>query len=167
MINEEEKIIEKIKEIEKVSPKFPDGRIDYSKAKTALVLTVFVQYKNEILLLKRSDKVGTYKGLWNTVTGYLDEPKSIIEKIKEELREELDIEGNIIQSYSIGKSFQFTDIKINKTWIVYPANIKLNQKPEIKLDWEHTEYIWIKPKDIKKYKTVPNLHLSLERGLIE
>ena len=163
---EEKKIIEKIKEIAKVSTKFPDGRIDYSKADTAIVLTVFVQYRDEILLLKRSDKVGTYKGLWNTVTGYLDEARPIIEKIKEELREELDIDFNIIESYSFGKSFQFTDSKINKTWIVYPARIKLKQKPEIKLDWEHIEYIWIKPEDMKKYKTVPNLHLSLERGLL-
>ena len=167
MTNQEHEIIEIIKEISKNSPKFPDGRIDYSKAKKAIVLTAFVQYKDKILLLKRSEKVGTYQGLWNTVTGYLDEPIPIINKIHEELREELGISEDIIESYSIGKNFKFTDPKINMTWIIYPAKIILKKNPDIKLDWEHIEYKWIKPEEMKNYKTVPNLDISLKRGLFD
>ena len=51
------------------------------------MIICFVRYNDEILLLKRSDKVWTYKGKWNVVAGYLDEIKPLREKALEELRE--------------------------------------------------------------------------------
>ena len=160
----EQKILEIIKQFDEKLPKFPDGRIDYSNSDTAPVITVFIEYQNNILLLKRSDKVRTYQGKWNTVAGYLDELKPIREKVLEEIREELGIErDNNILSIHIGEFYQFTDIEVNKTWIVYPVLIKLRNKPEIKLDWEHTEYKWIKPKEIKNFDIVFNLENSLEK----
>ena len=103
----EQEIIDKVKDFAKKLPKFPDGRIDYTHSETSLVLTVFIKYKDKILLLKRSDKVGTYKGKWNTVTGYIDEPKPLIKKIIEEINEELGITEDNILSYSIGEPFEF------------------------------------------------------------
>jgi 8-oxo-dGTP diphosphatase len=166
MNTKEDAIIEKIRSVARRLPKFPDGRINYHDADTALVLTVFVQYNDKILLLKRSDKVGTYKGKWNTVTGYLDEPCPLLDKIHEELQEELGITTDIIDSYYIGESFSFEDPTIKKTWIVHPAMVILNRLPQITLDWEHSEYIWIDPQDMTQYDTVPNLHLSLTRDLL-
>jgi hypothetical protein len=40
--------------------------------------------------------------------------------------------------------------------------VELKNKPEIKLDWEHTEYKWIKPGEFKEFETVPKLDKSLE-----
>jgi len=163
---QEQKIIDKVKDFAKKLPKFPDGRIDYTHSETSLVLTVFIKYKDKILLLKRSDKVGTYKGKWNTVTGYIDEPKPLIKKIIEEINEELGITKDNILSYSIGEPFEFEDPKVKKTWIVHPAKVELKNDPDIKLDWEHSEFKWIKPGEIKKFNIVPKLDLSLKRGLI-
>jgi hypothetical protein len=56
-------------------PKFLDGRIDYTDAKEAAVLNCFVMHDGELLLLKRSDKVSHYKGVWHVVAGFLDEVK--------------------------------------------------------------------------------------------
>jgi 8-oxo-dGTP pyrophosphatase MutT (NUDIX family) len=156
-------IYKKLKVLEKKLPKFPDGRINYSKSKECLVLTVFIAYKEKILLLKRSRNVGTYKNKWNTVTGYIDEKKPIIDKIIEELEEEISINKENILSYNIFESFEFEDKKINKKWIIYPSIIELKEKPKIKLDWEHSEYKWIHPRDLLKYDTVPNLDLSLNK----
>jgi isopentenyldiphosphate isomerase len=162
----EKKILDKVKDFAKKLPKFPDGRIDFTHSETSLVLTVFIKYKDKILILKRSNKVGTYKGKWNTVTGYIDEPKPLIEKIIEEINEELGITEDNILSYSIGEPFKFKDPGIKKIWIVHPAKVELKNNPDIKLDWEHSEYKWIKPEDIKKFNIVPNLDLSLKRGLM-
>jgi isopentenyldiphosphate isomerase len=145
--------------------KFPDGRIDYSNSNIAPVITVFLRYKDEILLLKRSDKVRTYQGKWNTVAGYLDDLKPIREKILEEIQEELGIKKNDISSIQIGKIYKFTDTKIDKTWIVHPALAELKNKPDIKLDSEHTEYKWINPEKLKDFDTVPHLNKSLENAL--
>ena len=42
-------------------PRFPDGRIDYSHANKAPVITVFVFSNDHMLLLKRSEKVKSEK----------------------------------------------------------------------------------------------------------
>ena len=165
MDNQEKKIIDKLEELEKKLPKFSDGRINYTKSYICIVLTIFITFKSKILLLKRSNKVGTYKNKWNTVTGYIDEKKPIINKIIEELNEELNITKKNISSYKIFKPFEFEDKNINKKWIIYPSIVKLKDNPIIKLDWEHSEYKWINPKDITKYDIVPKLDLSLKKIL--
>ncbi len=165
MDKQEQKILKTIGEFAKKLPKFPDGRIDYSSSNIAPVITVFVKYKDKILLLKRSDKVRVYKGKWFTVAGYLDEMKPLHEKIMEELREEIGVEESNISSIYFGESHKFTDADVNKTWIAHPVLVKLKNKPSIKLDWEHTEYRWIKPEEIKKFDTSPKLDESLIRVL--
>lgn len=161
-MNEQEIILEKVKELGKNLPRFPDGRIDYSKSDVAPVITVFVRHKDKILLLKRSDRVKTYKGKWNTVAGYIDEMKPIKEKVLEELREEIGIDENVISRIKFGKPYEFEDKNINKSWIVLPVLVELNKEVEIRLDWEHTEHKWIKKEELVNFDTVPNLDRSLE-----
>lgn len=151
-------VLEKVlQEFSEKLPKFSDGRIDYSSSDKASVLTCFVKYKDKILLLKRSDKVSNYQGLWNTVAGYLDEFKPLEEKAREELQEELGITADMIKKIKLGEPYEFEDKKINKTWIIFPVLVELNKEPVIKLDWEHTEYKWIDSADLKKFDIVPNL----------
>lgn len=157
---DEQKIQETIEQLSKNLPRFPDGRINYRDAPVAPVITIFVQWKNEILLLKRSDKVRTYKGKWNAVAGYLDEIKPLKEKILEELREEIGLEEKNTQSMHFGKPYRFTDASIQKTWIIHPVVVELKKKPMLQLDWEHTEYQWIQPKNMKMLDSVPMLEES-------
>lgn len=161
MIFNEEKVYRTIRSFRQTLPTFSDGRIDFSNADTAPVLTIFICYQQKLLLLKRSDKVNTYKQKWNTVAGYLDELKPIKEKILEELGEEVGIQNEHIDSYCFGERYTFTDKKAKKTWIVYPALVTLKQKPTITLDWEHTEYRWIKPNELSTFDHVPQLERSL------
>ena len=146
-------------------PHFPDGRIDYSNSDSAPVLTCFVMYNDKILLLKRSEKVATYKGLWNTVAGYLDESAPLSHKVSEELAEELHITPEQVGSMKIGRIFEIKDTDINKTWIIHPVLVQLKEQPKIKLDWEHTEYKWISPDTIEQYEGVPDLGKSLNHAL--
>ena len=60
-------------------------------------------------------------------------------------------------------SFAQPSAAINKKWIVTPVLVELKDKPEIKLDWEHTEFEWIKPEEMKNYDTVVSLDKSLEK----
>jgi len=159
MENEYKKIINSFS---KKLPHFPDGRIDYTTSKEAPVLNCFVEFNGEILLLKRSDKVGNYQGKWNSIGGYLDEDRSLEEKVKEELSEELNIEENNIANIQIGEAYAFHDKDIDKIWHIFPVLAKLKAKPEINLDWEHTEYVWIAKEEVKNYDTVPRLLEVLE-----
>lgn len=146
----------------KALPRFPDGRIDYTFSDIAPVLSIFVRFNDDFLLLKRSDKVGNYKGKWNVVAGYLDEPKSVESKTLDEFKEELGIEESMIESISFGKRYEIQDKFLKKSFIVYPVMISLKEKPSIKLDFEHTEFRWIKLSELKDYDTIPDLENSLE-----
>lgn len=161
----DQKVLALLKKFSKKLPKFEDGRIDYSNSNEAPVITIFVKFKDKILLLKRSDKVRTYKLKWNTIAGYLDEIKPIKEKVLEELREEIGIKEENISSILFGKSYELKDKEINKTWIVHPVLVELKNKIEIKLDWEHTEYKWVHPDEIKNFNIVTGLEETLEKIL--
>lgn len=166
MDDQDREILKTVEEFAKRLPKFSDGRIDYSKSKAAPVITVFIKYEGKVLLLKRSDKVSTYKEKWNTVAGYIDEPKPLREKVVEEIRDEVGIgEGNIL-SIRTGKPYEFTDKKVNKTWIVHPVLVEVKNNPAIKLDWEHTKYKWIIPEELKKFDIVPKLDKSLKNVFV-
>ena len=161
----ESSILNLIIEFSKRLPKFEDGRVDYTNSEEAPVITVFVKYKNEILLLKRSNKVGTYKGKWNTIAGYLDEIKPIKEKVLEELREEICVHEEKIKSIKIKEPYRLLDKNLGKTWIIHPVIVELKEKPEIKLDWEHTEYKWIHPKELYNYDTIIDFDRTLKLAL--
>ena len=163
----EAKILDLLKKFSKKLPHFEDGRINYSDSDKAPVITVFVKYKDKILLLKRSNKVRTYQGKWNTIAGYLDEVKPIKEKVLEELREEINVNEKDISDIKYGNSYKLNDSKINKIWIVHPVLVELKNKVEIKLDWEHTEYKWINPEELKKFDIVTDLDKSLRNVLNE
>lgn len=164
IIMDEQRILEKIKEFAEKLPKFPDGRINYKHSEVALTITVFITYNEKLLILKRSNKVLAYKGKWGTVAGYLDELKPIQEKILEEIKEEIGVERDKISSIYFGEPYEFTDHEINKTWIIHPSLVELKEKPDVKLDWEHDEYRWIKPEESKNFDTFPGFEESLRRA---
>ena len=103
--------------------------------------------------MKRSDKVWTYKGKWNSVAGYLDDLKPLSKKALQEISEEIGVQEENILKIKIGDPFEFADENIKKTWIVHPLIAELKNKPEIKLDFEHTEYKWIQPEELGKQST--------------
>ncbi len=155
----------RVKEFDEKLPKFPDGRIDYRESDTALVVTAFLKFGDEILLMKRSDKVADYKERWNTVAGYFDRMEPVKDRALKEVKEETGVTEDLVSTLVIGEVFEFTDEDINKTWIVHPVLFELTDKPEIKLDWEHTDYKWIGTEELEDFDTVPKLDKSLENTL--
>ena len=162
----QQKILEIIKKFAKKLPKFSDNRIDYSNSDTAPVINIFVKHQDKILLLKRSHKVRSYAGKWNAVSGYLDEVKPVKEKVLEELSEELGIQQDNISSIHFGKFWKLQDKKVNKTWLIQPVLVELLEQPKIKLDWEHTEYRWIKSEELTKFDIVTKLDKNLQNALV-
>ena len=150
-------IMENLKEFSRKLPKFQDGRIDYTKSEKA-----FVKHGEKILLLKRSDEVNDYPRKWNAVTGFMDELVTVEEKVLQELNEELGIGKDSISSMRVGKPYEVKDFSIKKTWIVNPVIVELNRMPQIKLNFEHTEFKWISKNELSYFNTVPILNNFFE-----
>jgi len=89
-------------------------------------------------------------GLWNGIGGFLDDQKSLEEKVKEELDEEAGIKESEIISIKPGNIFDLDDTSSGKTWIIYPALVEISTDRVI-LNWEAEEYKWISPEELKNF----------------
>lgn len=128
--------------------------------KISPVVHVFLKYKDKILILKRSDLLFTYPKRWSVVAGYLEKGDDLLERAIKEVEEETKIKKQNLRLLKKGKSYRVKDKSINKTWIIHPFLFETKTN-KVKIDWEHTTFRWIKPKEIKRYKTIP----QLEKGL--
>lgn len=120
------------------------------------VVTCFVTHGDRVLVLKRSKRVGTYRGAWAGVSGYL-EAATALEQAWIELREELGLGREALSLIAEGSPFRVTDEHIDKVWLVHPFRFALQRSVEFELDWEHVEMQWIQPGKILELDTVPGL----------
>ena len=138
----------------------PD-QVDFTNARYAPVINSVVQFKDKVLIVKRSEKLNFFPGYWNGVSGFLDDKKSIKEKIKEELFEEIGIAKKDFISVKMGNIFHQESPKYGKTWIVHPLLVEVTTD-KIKLDFESSEYKWIDIVDVNKYKLLPGFDRVVE-----
>lgn len=144
--------------------KFPDGRTDYRYAATAPVLSCVVRRGPHILLAKRSDKVGSYKGWWHIIGGYLDRPDVTVEQhALIELQEELGIPHEAVGTVRGAEPFTVFDPDVAKTWEIHPVLVVVRGDQTITLNWEHTAYRWVRPEDVASYRPIPTVHEVLRR----
>jgi isopentenyldiphosphate isomerase len=131
------------------------GQIDYTHIKRAPVLNCIVKHGDKILIVQRNSQMYFHPGVWNGISGFLDEPnKSVFDKVKEELHEEAGISEDDIVSLREGDVVEQEDQDHDKTWIVHPilAEVKTDA---IRLDWEAEKYEWINPSEVWNYPLLP------------
>lgn len=138
------------------------GEVDYTNIRWAPIVNCVVKYKDKILVVKRSKEVGFYPGYWNGVSGFLNDKKSIKQKVEEELNEELGILKNKIRKIKLGKIFEKDAPRYKKTWIVHPVLVEVKSN-KLKLDWEAENYKWVNFNEAKKLKLVPGFDEVLKR----
>ena len=124
-----------------------------------VVTCILLDENKNILILKRSDKVRTYKGYWGGIAGYVEEGEEPINTAFKEIREETGVSDEDVELIKTLDVIEFTDFYENEKyeWKVYPFLFRIRKKSKIMIDWEHISYKWIKPGDIDKFKTVPRL----------
>jgi 8-oxo-dGTP pyrophosphatase MutT (NUDIX family) len=121
------------------------------------VVTCLLENNGKILILRRSEKVKTYKGLWSGISGYVEEDP--LDTAFKEIKEEVGIEKEFVQLLKRADPLEFIDYYKGKKyhWKVYPFLFRLKKIENIHLDWENVDYRWILPREIKDYRTVPRL----------
>jgi ADP-ribose pyrophosphatase YjhB (NUDIX family) len=128
------------------------------------VVTCFLKSGGKILLVKRSEKVGTYRGKWSGISGYLEGEDADKQAFKE-IEEETGLNKADIKLIKRGEALEVLDEAKKIKWIVYPYLFKVNHPEKIRLDWENIEMKWINPEEINFYQTVPKLKEALEKLL--
>ncbi len=132
----------------------------------AKVVTCFLLHRSggreEILLLRRSQQVGTYRGRWAGVSGYIEETDPLTQAYTE-MEEETGLAGEDVQLLRTGEPLEVVDTEAERRWIVHPFLFEVREPARIRADWEHTETRWIRPEEIFQYETIPQLAETLMR----
>ncbi len=127
------------------------------------VVTCFLEHGAEIALLRRSGRVGTYKGRWAGVSGYIEEGNTPYQQALEEIKEEVGLSEGDVELAKEGEPLEIVDEELGRKWVVHPFRFGVKTAEKIGIDWEHTELKWIDPRDIGQYETVPNLLETWQR----
>ncbi|MDK2880975.1 MAG: 8-oxo-dGTP diphosphatase [Clostridia bacterium] len=127
------------------------------------VVTCFLEHGGEVLVLKRSSRVGSYQQRWAGISGYIEEGNTPLKQALIELREEAGLQEDGVVLVKVGLPLEVVDEKLAVKWVVHPFRFRLEDRRKIALDWEHTECRWVNPAEIRDMETVPGLQEAWER----
>lgn len=121
------------------------------------VVTCLLEHYGKILILRRSEQVGTYRGLWGGVAGFVEENEDPLETAIKEIEEEIGIKKEDIKLIKRGNPVSFTDVYEGKKfdWTIFPFLFSIETIENIQINWEHSEHQWIVPSEIENFETVP------------
>ena len=113
----------------------------------ACVCIIFNE-ENKLLLVRRSQNDDWMAGKFALVGGRCEENEIPEETIIRETKEEVNLtlkKPKLVYSTIEGKTFLYVFVS------------KVSNSDKIKLNDEHTGYVWVDSNEIEKYDTVPNL----------
>lgn len=125
-------------------------------------MTAFIERSGKILLLRRSNSVGTYRGKWAGVSGYL-EGDPPLHRALTEVREELGILPEEVRLETAGEPLSVNDPELGMRWLVHPFRFTLLVHRDPRLDWEHVEMRWISEEMLSSMDVVVGLREAWER----
>ena len=121
------------------------------------IVTSFLKNDDKILILRRSDMVKSMKGLWSGVSGIIEKGEEPLIRAKIEIFEEAGLEEKHIKLLKSPEQIRVESPQYrNHKWEIFPFLFE-TKNAEIKLNWENSEFKWIKINQLKEFETVPNL----------
>jgi len=125
------------------------------------IVTSFIKDNEKLLILKRSDKVKSMKGLWAGISGIIEKNESPLKRARIEIFEEVGItEDRIVLVRSAEEMRVNSPQYENHEWEIFPFLFEA-KNPKIKLNWENSEFKWINVEELENYDTVPSLQKVL------
>lgn len=116
---------------------------------------------DEVLLVRRSQRVRTYKGAWGGISGYLEANVTPREQALTEIREETGLRMTDADLRVEGEPLPVEDRAQGLSWIVHPFLVVVPNIDQIVTDWEADEMRWVRPEDVASLPTVPKLAEAL------
>ncbi len=137
-----------------------DGTVTLPGVREVEVVTSILQRDDgRVLLLERSDQVGSFRGRWAGVSGYLEDPTPFAQAVRE-IREETGFAETELALAAAGEPVYSRDG--GTLYIVHPFRFRV-ERDDVRLDWEHRRAEWVDPAEIRRRETVPKLDRVWER----
>ncbi len=110
-----------------------------------------------ILIVRRSQRVGSYNARWAGISGFVEEGVTPDEQAYTEIREETGLQREQVRMLKRGAIVEHEDAALGRHWYIHPFLFEVLAPDAISLDWEATEMRWIMPSELGNYETVPKL----------
>jgi len=125
------------------------------------IVTSFIKDNEKLLILKRSDKVKSMKGLWAGISGIIEKNEVPLKRAKIEIFEEVGLTEDIITLVRSADEMRVNSPQYeNHEWEIFPFLFEA-KNPMIKLNWENSDFKWINVEELENYDTVPSLQKVL------
>ncbi|ESP87271.1 NUDIX domain-containing protein [Candidatus Halobonum tyrrellensis] len=119
------------------------------------VVTAFLRDRGEVLLVRRSDAVGTYRGRWGGVSGYVEgDPDDALDDARREVREEAGVETSALTLVRAGETVAVDDEE--GSFLVHPFLFDCASR-EVCRNEELAAHEWVQPTAMPGRRTVPKL----------
>lgn len=128
------------------------------------VVTAFLRHAGKILLVRRSEKVGSYRGCWAGISGYLEEPTARAQALRE-IHEETGLHSGEVHLVADAAPLEIPQPSFNRLWVVHAFLFDVDDPDAVRLDWESETCAWIDPGEIGRFETVPMLTEALQACL--
>lgn len=129
--------------------------------RTTHVVTCFLfsedQKEPRILIVKRSQRVGSYNGKWAGISGFVETGVSPDEQAYTEISEETTLQRNQVRMLRRGAVVEHIDTELGKHFYIHPFLFEVFNPEQIKTDWEADGTLWIDPVELSSQETVPKL----------
>lgn len=136
------------------------GRVELPAVAERPVVSAFLRNRGRFLVVRRGDQVGSFRGRWSAVSGYIEGREDPRDRAAQEIREETGIKGARFR-----KAAEPLYTRDGATaFIVHPLLFDVSSR-HVTLDWENVEHRWITPSDLTNLDTVPRLGNVLDRLL--
>ncbi len=120
-----------------------------------IVVTSIIENDNRILILRRSERVKSFRCKWAGVSGYFEKNEDLLSRALIEIYEETKINK---RDLILKKILRETAVKTKDEKILAIQPFFFSSKTKnISINWENSEIRWIKEDQIKNYDTVPKL----------
>jgi 8-oxo-dGTP diphosphatase len=117
------------------------GQVDYTHIRYAPVVNAVVVCGGKVLLLQRSSSMRSYPNHWCGISGYLDDQRSVEDKARQEMLEEVGITADRILSMRRGTVLLQEAPDQGKSWLVVPLLVRVGDS-HYRLDWESQAAGW-------------------------
>lgn len=123
------------------------------------VVTIFLECQGKVMIVRRSEQVGSYPGYWSGISGYLE--GNPLDHAMVELREETGLVSQELTLIRQADPLEIMDAIKGVLWRIHPFLFAIQEPTRICLDWENVEYRWILPEELPQFQTVPSLEIAM------
>jgi ADP-ribose pyrophosphatase YjhB (NUDIX family) len=123
------------------------------------------QEATRMLLVRRSQKVGSYHGRWAGVSGFIEPNITPDEQAYTEIREETGLQREQVRMLRRGAVVEHIDAELGRHFYIHPFLFEVLTPDFIQIDWEATEMRWIASSELPSFETVPKLQEVYESAL--